>query len=282
MNCPNASGTRARTRWVCPSAAVLGMVLISIGCLPSCPSTPPPEPEYPLYTYRVVETFPHDAGAFTQGLQFDNGYLYEGTGLHGASALRRTRLETGEVLASVSLDRQYFGEGITIVNDRIVQLTWQSRTGFIYAKGTFEYLGDFSYTGEGWGITFDGEHLIMSDGTAALRFLDPETFAEIRRVTVFDDTGFVHFLNELEYIDGRVYANVWRSDRIARIDPETGEVVSWIDLTDLLSPEHRTGAEDVLNGIAYDAALDRLLVTGKRWPVVFHIDLVPVEEPAER
>ncbi len=253
-----------------------------IGCLPSCPNDPTPI-EAERYTYDVVESFPHDPQAFTQGLVYENGILYEGTGIQGASSLRRVTLETGEVMDSVPLADEYFGEGVAVLPDRIVQLTWQSHIAFVYDKATLALLDDFTYTGEGWGLTFDGEHLIMSDGTATLRFLDPETYQEVRRVTVYDDEGFVRRLNELEAIDGRIYANVFQTDRIARIDPETGEVVSWIDLAGILEPDMRTGNEDVLNGIAYDAQNDRLIVTGKRWPLMFHIDLVPVEpEPTTR
>lgn len=250
-------------------------VIFAIGCLPSCPSTTP-EPEYPLYTYTVVESFPHDDDAFTQGLQYLDGVLYEGTGLNGESTLRQVDLETGEVEKSVSLAQQYFGEGIAVVNGRILQLTWRSETGFIYNQNTFEFLGTFSYDGEGWGITYDGTHLITSDGSSTLKFLDPDTYEEDHRISVFDEEGLVRRLNELEYIDGRVYANVWQTDRIASIHPETGEVTSWIDLTSILPDDERTGNEDVLNGIAYDPLLDRLFVTGKRWPLLFHIDLVPV------
>lgn len=265
--------------WVRTGLIVSTTLVFAIGCLPSCPSATP-APEHPHYTYTVVESFPHDPNAFTQGLQYVDGVLYEGTGINGESTLRRVTLETGEVEKSVSLAQQYFGEGIVVVDDRILQLTWRSKTGFIYDRETFEFLGTFSYEGEGWGITFDGTHLIMSDGTSTLRFLDPDTFEEHHRITVYDTEGLVRRLNELEYIDGRVYANVWQTDRIARVDPETGEVKSWIDLTGLLPDEARTGKEDVLNGIAYDALLDRLFVTGKRWPLLFHIDLVPAEDAA--
>jgi glutaminyl-peptide cyclotransferase len=276
MNWPKPFLQRAGRRHATSALGIGAVILLSIGCLPSCPTTPPvSEPE--LYTYEIVASYPHDPQAFTQGLAYDMGLLYEGTGIRGASSLRRVNLETGEVVEYVALPPAYFGEGIAVVDNRVLQLTWQSQVGFIYDKATLSVIGQFSYPGEGWGLTYDGRRLIMSDGTATLRFLDPATFAELGRVTVHDRNGFVRYLNELEYINGRVYANVWGSDRIARIDPESGAVVSWIDLTGLLSPAMRTGGEDVLNGIAYDSANDRLFVTGKLWPLLFQIRLVPVE-----
>jgi glutaminyl-peptide cyclotransferase len=191
--------------------------------------------------------------------------------------LRRVALETGEVQRMHQLADQYFGEGITVYGDRIIQLTWQSRVGFVYDKDSFELLQEFSYPTEGWGITHDGTRLIMSDGTANLYFWDPQSFKEIGRVQVYDERGPVVRLNELEYIQGEVYANVWQTNRIARIDPETGRVVGWIDLSGLLSAEDMVQPVDVLNGIAYDPAGDRLFVTGKLWPKVFEIQLVSLE-----
>ena len=230
-----------------------------------------------FYSYDVVNTYPHDPDAFTQGLVFENGALYEGTGLRGRSTLRKVELETGEVLQMRSLPPQFFGEGITIYGDRIAQLTYTSKVGFVYDKGSFELLGEFQYPTQGWGITHDGERLIMSDGTSALHFLDPETFEETGRIQVRDEDGFVTRLNELEYIQGEVWANVWMTDRIAMISPETGQVVGWIDLKGLLSPNDCTGPVDVLNGIAYDAESERLFVTGKLWPRLFEIELVPLD-----
>ena len=227
-----------------------------------------------VLSYRVINTFPHDPMAFTQGLIFDNGVMYEGTGLRGRSTLRRVDLETGVVAAIYELSSHLFGEGITVFGDRIMQLTWQSNIGFVYDKESFEVLDQFSYPTEGWGITHDGEHLIMSDGTADLHFLDPDTFAEVDRITVRDDGDLVTRLNELEYIGGRVYANIWQTDRIARIDPGTGQVIDWIDLTGLLTAEERQGT-NVLNGIAFDAANNRLFVTGKLWPKLFEIAIIP-------
>lgn len=231
----------------------------------------------PVYGYRVVNTYPHDRGAFTQGLVYHNGALYEGTGLRGQSTLRRVELETGIVLQLLPLPEAYFGEGIALFGDRIYQLTWQSNTGFIYDQESFDLLGMFFYPTEGWGLTHDGERLIMSDGTATVHFLDPETLEETGQIEVYDGQGPVTRLNELEYVQGEVYANVWQTDWIARIDPQSGRVVGWIDLHGLLSPEDYDQPVDVLNGIAYDAKDDRLFVTGKLWPKLFEIELVPLE-----
>ncbi len=234
-------------------------------------------PAAPVYSYTVVNTYPHDPAAFTQGLVYADGLLYEGTGRRGQSTLRRVELETGTVLEQVALEPEYFGEGIALFGDTIFQLTWQANVGFRYARESFTRLGEFTYPTEGWGLTHDGERLIMSDGTATLSFRDPATFAEIGRVEVTDATGPVTRLNELEYIQGEVYANIWQTDRVARIDPATGRVTAWIDLSGLLSPEDRRQPVDVLNGIAYDPATDRLFVTGKLWPKLFEIDLVAPE-----
>jgi glutamine cyclotransferase len=226
-------------------------------------------------TYRVVATYPHDRNAFTQGLVIDNGVLYEGTGLNGRSSLRRVDLASGAVLQSVALDQQYFGEGITTWGDQIIQLTWQSQQGFVYDKDTFELLKTFAYPGEGWGLTHDDRSLIMSDGTPAIRFLDPVTLHETRRITVTDQGQPVVKLNELEYVHGEILAHVWQTDRVVRISPDDGRVIGWIDLSGLLSAEDRQQPVDVLNGIAYDAAHDRLFVTGKLWPRLFEIELAP-------
>jgi glutamine cyclotransferase len=206
---------------------------------------------------------------------FEEGLLYEGTGLRGRSTLRLVELNTGEILKLYSLPAQLFGEGVTVFGDKIFQLTWQSQVGFVYDKDSFELLQDFEYPTEGWGITHDGQRLIMSDGTPTLHFLDPETLEEIGRIEVYDQDGPVTSLNELEYIHGIVYANVWKTDRIVMIDPQTGQVTGHIDLTGLLSAEDRVPPVDVLNGIAFDAAGERLFVTGKLWPKIFEIELVP-------
>jgi glutamine cyclotransferase len=218
-----------------------------------------------------VNTYPHDPKAYTQGLAFEDGYLYEGTGLRGQSTLRKVDLTTGQVLQSLPLDPNLHGEGITVFNDRITQLTFTSGIGFVYDQQSFSKQGVFSYTPEGWGLTHDGRQLIMSDGSAELRFLDFENFEETARIVVTDRDQPVQWLNELEYVEGEIYANVWQSDVIARISPDTGEVLGWIDLSGLLADELQAG---VLNGIAYDSETGRLFVTGKNWPKLFEIALV--------
>jgi glutaminyl-peptide cyclotransferase len=224
----------------------------------------------PVDGYQVVRSYPHDPGAFTQGLVYVDGFLYESTGIEGESSLRKVRLETGEVLQIHRLDKRYFGEGLAAWKDRLIQLTWQTGIGFVYDRETFRLLRTFTYTGEGWGLTHDGTRLIMSDGSSFLRFLDPETFQETGRLQVRDGGRPVENLNELQYIKGEVFANVFQTDRIVRIDPKTGRVIRWIDLSGLLSPQDARGV-DVLNGIAYDAEKDRIFVTGKWWPRLFEI-----------
>ena len=236
--------------------------------------TPSPAASIPVCTVRVVGVFPHDRAAFTQGLVFEDGGFYEGTGLRGQSTLRRVDLENGEVLQVHSLPPEYFGEGITVWEDRIIQLTWKSGQGFVYDRGSFELLDTFQYPTEGWGITHDGARLIMSDGTQTLYFWDPETFVEIGSIDVRASVGLVTRLNELEYIQGMVLANIWQTDRIAVIDPQMGQVTAWIDLQGLLEPEDYAESVDVLNGIAYDAGSERLFVTGKLWPKLFEVELV--------
>jgi glutamine cyclotransferase len=228
----------------------------------------------PLYTYKIVNTYPHDRNAFTQGLVFEDGVLYEGTGLHGQSTLRKVELETGDILRILTLPAQFFGEGVTIYGNKLIQLTWQSNVGFIYDKESFELLQEFNYSTEGWGITHDGKRLIMSDGTSTLHFLDPETFQEIGQIEVYDRNGPVTKLNELEYVRGEIYANIWKTDRVARIAPLTGRVMGWIELENILSPEDRNHRVDALNGIAYDAKNDRLFVTGKFWPKIIEIEMI--------
>ena len=225
--------------------------------------------------YRVVHVYPHDPTAFTQGLVFVDGTLYESTGIRGQSSLRMVDLETGRVLQQQPLDGKYFGEGLTDWGSTLVQLTWESHLAFVYDRFSFRRSRTFSYAGEGWGLTHDARSLILSDGTDTLRFFDPGTFKEIRRVRVRDQGHPVHDINELEYIHGAIYANIWHSDRMARISPATGEVLGWIDLQGLLPPQDRTSPEAVLNGIAYDPAHDRLFVTGKLWPKLFEIQVVP-------
>jgi glutamine cyclotransferase len=253
------------------TGAVLVFCCLSLqGCL-----MPGNSDVIPIYSYSIVNAYPHDPDAFTQGLIFDDGVLYEGTGLYGQSSLRRVELDTGEVLQIRELSDQFFGEGMTIYGDRILQLTWQSHVGFVYDKDSFELLREFSYSTEGWGITHDGTRLIMSDGTSTLHFLDPQTFEEIGQLNVTDSSGPVTMLNELEYVQREIYANIWQTDRIARIAPETGRVVGWIELSGLLTAEDVSEPVDVLNGIAYDADNGRLFVTGKLWPKLFEIELIP-------
>jgi glutamine cyclotransferase len=228
----------------------------------------------PTSSYEVVRSYPHDRDAFTQGLIFRNGAFYEGTGLNGRSGIRKVKLETGEVLQTKPLGAQYFGEGITDWNGSLIQITWQSEIGFVYDMASFEQQKTWSYTGEGWGLTHDDTRIIMSDGSSSLRFIDPATMKETGRLPVTDAGRPIERLNELEYVKGEILANVWQTERIARISPRDGRVTGWIDLSGLLPPAERTGT-DVLNGIAYDAAGDRLFVTGKLWPRVFEIKLVP-------
>lgn len=226
------------------------------------------------YGYRIVHTYPHDPKAFTQGLIYLDGYLYESTGLNGQSSLRKVDLRTGLVLERHDLDPHLFGEGLTNWKNMLVQLTWKAQTGFVYDRATFRLLRTFQYGGEGWGLTQDGVHIIMSDGSSALRFLDPQTFQEVKRIVVSDSGVEVHELNELEYIRGRIYANVWQTDLIAIISPQDGRVLGWADLSGLRPESVRGNSDAVLNGIAFDAAHDRLFVTGKLWPKLFEIQLL--------
>jgi glutamine cyclotransferase len=246
---------------------------------PTVTNSTQPEISYPapVVGYRIVNTYPHDPKAFTQGLVFADDLIYEGTGLRGQSSLRKVDLKTGNILQIRQLSAQFFGEGITSYGNRIIQLTWRARVGFVYDRQTFQLLDTFNYPTEGWGITHDGRSFIMSDGTSTLYLLDPQTFQEVGRLEVHTRDGPVSRLNELEYVQGEIYANVWKTDRIARISPETGEVVGWIDLEGLLRPEDRNRRIDVLNGIAYDVKNDRLFVTGKLWPTLFEIELVVPE-----
>ena len=223
--------------------------------------------------YQIVNVFPHDANAYTQGLLFVDGVLLESTGREGQSSLRRVELQTGKVLNQVNVPRPYFAEGLALLNGKLFQLTWQHGVGFIYDAATFEKLGEFKYSGEGWGLTTDGNSLILTDGSHRIRFLDPETFATRKTINVLDRGRVIDSLNELEFIKGEIYANIWHDQRIARIDPNTGRVNGWIDLTGLRDASGATDEEGVLNGIAYDAAGDRLFVTGKLWPKLFEIRL---------
>ena len=241
----------------------------------------PSGPSIATYTPEIVGRYPHDADAYTQGLVFHDGGLYEGTGLEGHSSVRRVDLETGQVLVKRDLPRRHFGEGIAIVGDRLYQLTWRSGEAFVYTVPALEPIGSFRYYGEGWGLTTDGSMLIMSNGSHRLQFIDPSDFSVTRTVDVRSAGSRVSQLNELEWVNGEIWANVYTTDRIARINPATGDVVGWIDLTGILPRTERTGREDVLNGIAYDAEGDRIFVTGKRWPRLFEIRLTPRNPPAD-
>jgi glutaminyl-peptide cyclotransferase len=229
----------------------------------------------PEYGFKVIHVYPHDPEAFTQGLVYHDGFLYEGTGLNGRSSLRKVDLQTGAVLQKSDLPQEFFGEGIAIFKNKIVQLTWQSQVGFIYNLSDFKPMGKFSYPGEGWGLTTADGEILMSDGSAQIRFLDGNSLREKHRITVRDGTTPVTQLNELEYVRGEIFANVWHTDRIARISPRTGKVVGWIDLNGIISPIFRRSDDAVLNGIAYDPQGDRLFVTGKLWPNIFEIQIVP-------
>jgi glutamine cyclotransferase len=231
----------------------------------------------PLYRAAVVAEYPHDESAFTQGLAFDEGILYEGTGIRGQSTLREVDLETGTVLRIRELEDDLFGEGITVLGDRIIQLTWQANTAFVYDRTTLEPMGEFGYPSEGWGLTHDGTRLIMSDGSPTLRLIDPETYEIIGSLKVRDGMTLVRGLNELEYYKDEILANVWPTTRIAKIAPETGKVTGWIQLERSLLPDGRSAFGKVANGIAYDEDNDRLFVTGKYWPKLYEIKLVAVD-----
>lgn len=231
--------------------------------------------DVPEYSYKVVNTFPHDQSAFTEGLFYLDGVLYESTGLEGQSSLRKVKLETGEILQKYDLPGRYFGEGIVNWKDRIIQLTWQTQVGFVYDLKTFAQRQEFRYPGEGWALTQDGHRLIMDDGTAQIRFWDPESLEETGRITVTDRGQPVRNLNELEWVDREIFANIWGTNRIARVDPGSGKVVGWIDLSGLDKTDGVSFDSDaVLNGIAYDLQSRRLFVTGKRWRHVYEIQLV--------
>jgi glutamine cyclotransferase len=262
---------------------VVPLLGLALGGLPGCDakSKPASAAAAPVssapvpYTYEVVRSFPHDRDAFTQGLIYLNGEWIESTGLNGKSSLRRVEPETGRVLKQIRVPEEFFAEGMTELEGKIYQLTWQSQKGFVYDLATFTLEKEFAYTGEGWGLTTDGKSLILSDGTNQIRFLDPKTFAVTRTISVQRDGSPLRLLNELEYIRGEIYANIWQSQSIARIDPATGRLLGIINLYGLLPTADRTEGTDVLNGIAYDASTDRLFVTGKNWPKLFEIRLRP-------
>jgi glutamine cyclotransferase len=225
--------------------------------------------------YQVIHVYPHDPNAFTQGLIYLDGHLYESTGLNGRSSIRMVDLPTGRVLQHYDLPEEYFGEGLTAWRNNLIQLTWTTHKGFVYDRFSFSPLRTFQYAGEGWGLTHDDKQLILSDGTSVLRFLDTQSFREVKRISVSDDENHaVNNLNELEYIHGEIYANIWQTDQIVRISPRTGRVLGWIDLSGLMDKRELKSADAVLNGIAYDPQGDRLFVTGKLWPKLFEIKVV--------
>jgi len=247
------------------AAAVVSVIAAGFAATPQ---------QTPVYGYKIIHVYPHDRNAFTQGLEYRGGFLYEGTGLNGNSSLRKVDPESGQVLQEIRLDSKYFGEGITLLDDRIIELTWQNHQGFVYDRNTFQLIRTFDYPGEGWGLANDRRQIYMSDGTAQIRFWNPSAFQEIRRITVHDGPMPIESLNELEYVNGEIYANVWETNRIARIAPADGHVTGWIDLSGLLTPADLAEGADVLNGIAYDSLGNRLFVTGKLWPKLFEIQLV--------
>lgn len=276
--CGAGASVRRRTPL---KALLLAQILLAWPFLGGCagPSDKVPAPpatgdQVPVYGYEIVREYPHDPEAFTQGLIYHDGLLYEGTGIQGASTIRKVELGTGEVLQIRRLPSRYFGEGIALWEDRLLQLTWKSHVGFVYEREGLRQIGEFTYPTQGWGLTHDGSRLIMSDGTAILRFYDPDTFEETGRIEVRDSEGAIEKLNELEYVQGEIYANVWQTDRIATISPKTGDVIGWIDLGGLKPEPDPDHPIDVLNGIAYDAEGGRLFVTGKYWPKLFEIKLV--------
>jgi glutaminyl-peptide cyclotransferase len=262
-----------RLGWGLIVIAGAASVTLGAGAPPQAPATR--QAPLPVHGYRVVKAYPHDPNAYTQGLVFRDGFLYESTGQHGRSSIRRVKLETGEVVQRRDVDRAHFGEGLAHWKGELVQLTWQSEIAFVYDLVTFAPRRTLRYRGEGWGLTSDAKGFILSDGSDRLRFLDPATFAETRRIAVTAGGAPVDQLNELEFIKGEIWANVWHSNRIARIAPQTGRVASWVDLSGLMSSGYRLDPEAVLNGIAHDPATGRLFVTGKLWPRLFEIQVVP-------
>jgi glutaminyl-peptide cyclotransferase len=228
----------------------------------------------PIYTINIVNAFPHNSEAFTQGLIYWNGYLYESTGLYKQSTLRKLNIKSGKAIKKIELPDEYFGEGIAIIGGKIFQLTWKNETCFVYDLATFKQTRKFNYFGEGWGLTTDGKKLMMSNGSSEITFLDPKSFAIIRKILVHDVNRPVINLNELEYIKGEIWANIFMEDVIVRINPETGEVLGWIDLSRLYSKILKKTKMDVLNGIAYDSKNDRIFVTGKYWPKIFEIKVI--------
>lgn len=229
------------------------------------------------FSFKIVNVYPHEPTAFTQGLVYDGGYLYESTGLYGKSRVNIIDLANKRIVQSISMDERYFGEGLTVKGDQLVQLTYRERLGFVYDKQTLKVTGEFKYPTEGWGITYDGSHLIMSNGSSHLFYLDPETYRRVRSLKVEENSRPVVNINELEYIDGLIFANIWRTNFIVQIDPESGQVVGKVDFDELAKRYEDEKGVDVLNGIAYDKKEERLFVTGKLWPEIFEVELVPVQ-----
>lgn len=247
-------------------------ITLSAIVLACAPATVAQRRPAPVQSYKVIATFPHDTSAFTQGLVFADGQIYESTGLNGESSLRRVDVATGKTLQRIDVPKEYFAEGLALVGDELLQLTWQHKLGFVYDRKTFKQKRTFSYTTEGWGIAYDGaSRLVMSDGTDTLTFLDPKTFAPLKQMRVQDAGRWVPHLNELEWIEGEIWANVWQTDRIARISPNTGDVNAWIDFSALFPRAERVPPADELNGIAYDSATRRIFITGKKWPRLYQI-----------
>ena len=259
-------------------------IAASIAAAPAAFDGAPQRRSAPVQTFTVIRSFPHDPGAFTQGLVFADGELFESTGVYGESSLRRVELATGRVLQQRAVEPKYFAEGLALVGDALIQLTWQQEIGFVYDRKTLQRRRTFSYAGEGWGLAYDRRGgLVLSDGSDRLSFLDPKSFAVIKTVRVTDAGRPVTQLNELEWVEGEIWANVWQTDRIARIAPSTGVVTQWVDLTSLWPRARRRASDDVLNGIAYDTAAERIFVTGKRWPRVYEIRIVETSAaPASR
>jgi glutamine cyclotransferase len=267
----------AAKRFTAIATLLLCITLVTACHTPANGDRVTPEPSsnavVPRYGYQIVNIWPHDSNAFTQGLILSDGKLLESTGQEGRSSLRSVELETGKVLKKVDVPEPYFAEGIALLNGKIYQLTWQHQLGFIYDAQSFQKVGQFNYQGEGWGLTTDGRSLILSDGSNRIRFLDPSNFGVTKTITVLDGRTPIKELNELEYVHDAIYANVWHDDRIAIIDPQSGRVTGWIDLTGLIPEGELQDPEAVLNGIAYDQANDKLFVTGKLWPRLFEIKI---------
>lgn len=261
-----------RSRARAAGAALVGMALAGMAMAGAAPA----RAEVPFYGYEIVNAYPHDENAYTQGLYIEDGDFYESTGQYGASSLRRVDIETGEVLEQIDLPEQYFGEGIVGWGEEIVLLTWRAGVGFVFSREGFRKIRQFTYEGEGWGLTHDGTRIIMSNGAHVLRYLDPETLEPVARLPVTFRGRPLPRLNELEWVDGLIYANVYGAEQIVQIDPKTGAVVGLIDLSGILpDEERRPGRTDVLNGIAYDPETERLFVTGKNWPKVYEIKVTP-------